>query len=479
MSQVSVLAPFEPSPSADPFDRKKAAHLLRRAGFGASAEEIDKAVAEGLEATVERLLDERSAEAQDKAFQATFDEVNGRLSNFRETEGLQAWWVYRMVRTRAPLREKLTLFWHGHFATSNEKVENTSLMHQQVESLRKHAWGNVRDLTLAMAKDPAMLVWLDGESSTKEHPNENFARELMELFTCGIGHYTEKDVQEAARAFTGWHRDGQSFVFHPDDHDPGRKTFQGKSGRLDGTDIVDILMQQPATPRFLAAKLLRYFAAPEPPERVIDEAAALFDRTRLDIKWFLRELFLSRWFFGPDCERTRLASPVEFIVGAVRTLGARWPAGALIEHLAAAGQHLYAPPSVKGWDGEKAWIDSSTWAARQQFAEQLAALEGEGPLNAALDLSRLVSADLTDPAKVVDALAETLLQGALSPSARRDLAELLVTADGEEPEEADKPGSKPPPKRDEAGFHDDPDTRARRTRKALGILMSLPEYHAY
>ena len=152
-----------------------------------------------------------------------------------------------MVTTRVPLREKLTLFWHGHFATSYEKVEDPALMHRQIETIRRHAWGNFRELVLAIARDPAMVVWLDGESNTKEHPNENFARELMELFTCGIGHYTETDVQEAARAFTGWHREGAEFVFKADDHDAGRKQFLGKSGRFDGGDVIDILMQQPAT----------------------------------------------------------------------------------------------------------------------------------------------------------------------------------------------------------------------------------------
>ena len=263
-----------------------------------------------MEATVESLFDEATDE--EDAYQKTFEAINGRLLNFGEIEPEQAWWVYRMMTTRAPLREKLTLFWHGHFATGYEKVDSPRLMHQQIETIRRHAWGNVRDLTLAIARDPAMVVWLDGESNTKEHPNENFARELMELFTCGIGHYTENDVQEAARAFTGWHRDGAEFAFQADDHDPGRKHFLGKSGRFDGGDVIDILMQQPATLHFLARKLLRFFAAPEPPEPVVAAAAELLDRTRLDVKWFLRELFQSRYFYSPECYRTRIASPAEF-----------------------------------------------------------------------------------------------------------------------------------------------------------------------
>lgn len=468
----AALGPFEPSPS-DPFDRRKAAHLLRRAGFGARPGEVARAVENGLEATVESLLDAREADKQDAEFQTAFESTAGRLTDLGETEGIQAWWVYRMVRTRTPLREKLALFWHGHFATSNEKVENSSLMHAQVETLRRLGAGNVRDLTLAVARDPAMIVWLDGESNTKEYPNENFARELMELFTCGIGHYTEADVKAAARAFTGWHRDKGAFSFEADEHDPGRKTFLGKSGRLDGADVIDILMQQPATPRFVARKLLRFFAAPAPPDDVVEEAAALLSRTRLDVKWFLRELFLSRWFYSPSCYRTRLSSPAEFVVGSVRALDARWAAPALVEALDAMGQRLFAPPNVKGWDGETAWINSTTWAARLRFASTLAGLGSDGddnPFAPGYDLSALVPRGLNDPARVVDALADALVQGDLPAAARSELAVALVAGEGTEGAPADDA---------RASFRDDEGFRAGRVREALGLVLALPEYHAY
>ncbi len=302
----SLLAPWVPS-AAVPFDRRRAAHLLRRAGFGASPADVHKAVETGLEATVDALFDDAPDEEQE--FQRLFTAVAGRLANYANDDAVRAWWIYRMRETRVPLREKLTLFWHGHFATSQEKVGDLPLMYHQIETIRKHAWGSIRDLTLAIARDPSMLVWLDGESSTKEHPNENFARELMELFTCGIGHYTENDVKEAARAFTGWHREGSAFSFQADAHDSGRKQFLGKAGRFDGGDIVDILMQQPATTRFLARKLLRFFATPEPPDAIVDLAAGVLERTRLDIKWFLREVFLSRWFYSDDCHRRADCKP--------------------------------------------------------------------------------------------------------------------------------------------------------------------------
>jgi hypothetical protein len=474
---ASLLLPFEPSP-ADPFDRRKAAHLLRRTGFGASGGEITRAVEMGLEGTVDSLFDSNAADAQESAFQATFEAVSGTLVGFGGTEGLQGWWLYRMVQTRAPLREKLALFWHGHFATSNEKVENSWLMHRQIETIRKLGLGNIRDLTLALARDPAMIVWLDGESNSKGHPNENFARELMELFTCGIGNYNETDVREAARAFSGWHRDGASFAFRADDHDNGRKRFLGKSGRLDGTDVVDILMQHPATPRTIATKLLRFFACPEPASEVIDEASALLVKTRLDVKWFLRELFLSRWFFSDACYRTRLASPVEFVVGSMRTLGARRPSPDLVGHLERMGQRLYAPPNVKGWDGEASWINSSTLAARQSFAEEIAILEdGDNPLGNNANIQSLVPEEINDPATVVDRLADVLLQGDLSPDSRAAIASFLVAPDDEEEKDAKEPADKAKQVAD--SFREDAGFRAARTRRALGVILSLPESQTY
>ena len=454
------FAPWSPGVD-DPFDSRKAAHLLRRSGFGASPDEIARAVKDGLEATVEGLFDE--AEDESRLFAQTFEAIAGQFADFSEVDQLRGWWAYRMVKTRAPLREKLALFWHGHFATSIEKVEDAHLMSRQVDTIRRLAWGNFRELVLAIARDPAMIAYLDGDSNTKARPNENFGRELMELFTCGIGHYTEADVKEAARAFTGWHREGAEFAFRPEAHDDARKRFLGRSGRFDGGDVVDILMQDPATPRRIATKLLRFFAAPEPSAEVVEEAGKLLERTRLDIKWFLRDLFQSRYFFSPACYRSRIGSPAEFVVGTVRTLGARWAGRQIAERMGQMGQALFAPPNVKGWDGETRWINSSTWAARTSCARAISELEGGGPFAATLDLKGLVPTSITEPAAVVDRLVEILLQGDLAPEPRRELAEFLVTADGENNSQA---------------FRDDEDVRAARTRAMLGFLLAIPEYHA-
>jgi uncharacterized protein (DUF1800 family) len=454
------LAPWSPT-DHDPFDARKAAHLLRRSGFGASPADVAKAVQEGLETTVETLFDE--AEDESKQFAQTFDAIAGSLIDFGDIAQLRGWWAYRMVKTRVPLREKLTLFWHGHFATSVEKVEDVHLMHRQIETIRRLAWGNFHDLVLAIAKDPAMIVYLDGESNTKAHPNENFGRELMELFTCGIGHYTEADVQAAARAFTGWHRDGMEFAFKADEHDDGRKKFLGKSGRFDGGDIIEILMQEPATPRRIATRLLRYFASPEPSPEVIDEATALLERTRLDIKWFLRELFQSQYFFSTACYRSKISSPVEFVVGAIRSLGVRWVGTELVDPLNGMGQALFAPPNVKGWDGESKWVNSSTWAARSSLAERISELDEDGPYSANLPLQNLIPANLTEPVEIVDRLADLLLQGDLATDTHRELVGFLSKVEDGQPANA---------------FIEDEDYRTTRIRSLVALMLALPEYHA-
>ena len=347
-----TLKHFEPwSPiGQDVFDTRKAAHLLRRAGFGGTAEQVSRAVADGLEATVEGLFDEAADE--EKEFGRTFEAIAGPFIDFDEVDQLRAWWVYRMVRTRVPLREKLTLFWHGHFATGFEKVNDARLMARQVDTIRRLAWGNFRDLVLAMAKDPAMLVWLDGESSTKAHPNENFARELMELFTCGIGHYTEADVQAAARAFTGWHRDGAEFVFHPDEHDPGRKTVPGQDGpvrRRRHHGPPDPAPGHAPADRRQAPPLLRLARARPRGDRRGRRAAGA-DPARHQVVP-PRAVPVALLLLGP-CYRKRISSPAEFAVGAVRTLGSDGPRPQVAEQMNEMGQALLEPPNVKGWDGE-------------------------------------------------------------------------------------------------------------------------------
>ncbi len=454
------FAPFVAGTDGE-WNARTAGHLLRRAGFGATRAEIEAAVDQGLEETVEALFDD-SADEQ-AVYQDTFQRISGSFIDFGNAAWLQAWWAYRMVSTRTPLREKLTLFWHGHFATSYYKVEDMYLMHRQNETLRALAWGNFRDLVFAIARDPAMLVYLDGETNTKEHPNENFARELMELFTCGIGNYTEADVLEAARAFTGWHRGptGTEFQFNADAHDFGRKTFLGRSGKFDGGDIIDILMQHEATPRFVARKLLRFFAAPEPGDDVLAEAAAVLVRTQLNIKWFLRELFLSKYFYSDECIRKRISSPAEFVIGTIRSLGIRLNAAEFKDHITAAGQELFAPPNVKGWDGEQKWINSTNLAARANFASYLTGFFSATEFGSHMDVAAVVAPDVADPETAVDQLVAHLLGGELPADSRAELVRFVISND-----EGPQPDT----------FRTDPGFRDGQLRQTIGLILSLPEY---
>jgi uncharacterized protein (DUF1800 family) len=459
------FAPYVPGQDS-PWDAKATIkHLLRRSGFGAPPEDVERLIQQvndqGLEAPVRDLFDD--APDQEAEYQQTFDRIKVYLLDFSDLTNFQTWWCYRLMRTRTPLKEKLTLFWHGHFATSYAKVQEPYLMHRQNDTLRAHAWGNFRDLVWAVSRDPAMLIYLDGESNTKDHPNENFARELMELFTLGIGHYTEKDVREAARAFTGWSREGAEFRLNTDQHDAGVKEFLGHSGPFTGTHIIDILMEQPALARFLARKLLVFFACPEPPEEVVAEAGEVLKTGGLNIKYFLNALFLSRFFYSPACRYTRITSPAECVVGTCRSLGIRLSGPQVRDNLTAMSQEFFAPPSVKGWDGEKKWINSNTWMARTTFAQQLVDLPDLGDLSPHLDLGRLIPAELVAPAQIVDLLTEQLLEGRLPPGKRAELAQFLITKDDKQP--------------DLETFRKDADFRTVNTRNVIKMLLSLPEYH--
>jgi hypothetical protein len=458
----NFFEPYVPD-AANPFDAAKAAHLLRRAGFGAAPAEVAAAVHKGLEETVDDLFAEADDEEQE--FAKVFGAINGRFVNAGDPGVCQAWWIYRMVTTRVPLREKLALFWHGHFATSVHKVEDTQLMLQQVDTLRRLGFGSLRELVLAVAKDPAMIVWLDGESNVKEHPNENFARELMELFTCGIGHYTEHDVQHSARAFTGWHRNGAQFAFNAAVHDAGPKQILGRRGKFDGGDVVDLLMASPATARFIARKLLRFFACGEPAEEVVAEAAALYDRTQLNTRLFLRELFQSKYFFSEACLRARIASPVEFVVGINRTLNLRQPALDLAGQISSMGQELLAPPSVKGWDGEEKWINSTSLAARMTYARSIPEMNAnDNQFNPHFPVVELVAADNRSPVDIVEKLVQALFQGEISAEDRLEFEKFLLAGDD---------GPNPEAFRDDEGFRD------MKVRRLVGVMLALPEYQAY
>ncbi len=298
-------------------------------------------------------------------------------------ETLRAWWVREMLVTPSPLTERMTLFWHNHFTSGEDKVQFPQLMTQQNLLLRREALGNFGTLLHDVAKDPAMLQYLDGASNRKGKPNENFAREVMELFTLGEGHYTQRDVSEAARAYTGWSLDPdtQAYLWRANQHDDGEKTVLGQTGPFDGDQVLDILLARPETATFVTTRLWREFVSDTPDPARIAPIAAQFRASRYDIKAALRGLFMSDAFWDEGDRGVLVKSPAEFVVGTLRAFDIGYdntaPFAAQIRTL---GENLLYPPNVKGWPGGTTWINSSTLLARKQFVEQLfRATETAGP----------------------------------------------------------------------------------------------------
>ncbi|AIE84948.1 DUF1800 domain-containing protein [Fimbriimonas ginsengisoli] len=378
-------------------DRDKCAHLLRRFGLGASEAEIDFYLQDGMSGAIDRLLDDSIPDGVDLDPQQ-FLNNNGILP----TPVVIDLWITRMIMTRRPLREKMTLFWHDHFATSASKVANTMMMLQQNELMRKNALGSFRTLLTEVSKDPAMIYWLDNQQNVKGHPNENFAREVMELFTLGIGNYTEKDVQEGARAFTGWSLRGQGqklgkrfpaeFLFRPLVHDDGIKTFLGNSSNFNGDDVLNILCDQPRTSEYLTTKIWNWFVWPQPDAATIAPFAKRFRESGLDIKSLIKDIMKSSEFYSSRAERTVIKNPVDFCVATLRQLGVgeqvsrrlgavaageTVPRGVLAPaHVAqlsmkGMGMWLMYPPDVAGWNTGESWITSATVVERIEWSDKI------------------------------------------------------------------------------------------------------------
>jgi hypothetical protein len=368
--------PWEPS-SSDPWSRTWAAHLYRRAGFGPSRADLLEAERLGARGTLDLLMSGMPGTAE---LLETLVDV-GRIAAESEDSGdqLRGWWLYAILQGGHPLREKMTLFWHNHFATSIVKVQSPTLMFRQNCLLRSHALARFGPLLQAISRDPAMLLWLDSSSNIKGRPNENYARELMELFSLGVGHYTETDVREAARAFTGWHTDGAQFAFDPRLHDGGCKEFLGQTGTWDGGDVVRIVLEQPAAARFLVKKLYRFFLSEQaaPPDALLEPLCASFRKSDYDVEALVRTMLASRHFYSDHAFRQRVKGPVEYVLGAVQSVYGPssaedgLPPLALIDWLSAMGQQLFAPPNVKGWPGGPAWLSTLTMLRRDNFAGAL------------------------------------------------------------------------------------------------------------
>ena len=375
--------------SAQQLDEVDARFFLLRTGFAPDHAEVARYSRLSREQAVEQVLAETRTTAATAvpgwldeppiSYLHFKDKSDDEKKTLRELEQrhafeLRGWWLREMLSTPTPLTERMTLFWHNHFTSSQQKVRSTSLMYRQNSLFRQQALGNFGNLLHAIGRDPAMLLYLDNSSNRKGAPNENFAREVMELFTLGEGQYNEQDVKEAARALTGWsvERDTGEFRSRPDAHDMGSKTVLGVSGNFDGDAMFDILLAQPVCAEYVVAKLWREFISPRPDPREVKRIARQFRDSRYDIKTALRGLFLAPAFWEASNRATLVKSPVELVVGTLRQFHFSYddplPFTFAVGQL---GQNLFNPPNVKGWPGGDAWINSTTLLARKAVLERL------------------------------------------------------------------------------------------------------------
>jgi hypothetical protein len=365
-------APYVPDEKA-PWDLRRVVHLHRRAGFAATWAEIQRDLKDGPKTSIDRLLAGRAYRVPVPAdFARAADVLGDAAGGSSEPMRLRAWWVYRMVFGPDPLCERLVLMWHNHFATSNLKVDDLAAMRRQNEVFRKHARAPFGELLDAVLRDPAMLIWLDAPANRKGHPNENLARELMELFTLGIGHYTETDVKEAARALTGWSLEDDAFAEVEAAHDQGEKTILGKKGHWKPPALTRILLEHPATARRLAYRVGQMLLGEKALRSAdLDTLAAGLRRRNLDVGWAVDTVLRSRLFFADENIGNRVLAPVEYVLGAARALELFEPPAntfILSEWITHLGQELFYPPNVGGWPGGRAWLTSRSLIARANFA---------------------------------------------------------------------------------------------------------------
>lgn len=400
--------------------RRRIAHLLRRAGFGAGPTEFDAWSRLGFDGAVDHLLDAPADEADltGRAYAQGYD--------LTVMDGYRAMWLYRMLHTRQPLREKMALFWHGHFATSNTKVNRPGFMWEQYQLFRRAALGRFGDLLRAVARDPAMMLWLDINHSRAGQPNENFARELMELFTLGIGSFTERDVAEAARAFTGWVIVEGRAVFVPRRHDGGLKTVLGRTGLLTGDDVLNILLERPETARLLARKLVRFFVSDPPDEALAARLAERLRANQYDLRATLGDLFRSPEFSADAARHATIKSPAELLIGTLKSFERQRIGPEHVRLMRQLGQDLFAPPTVKGWDGGRAWLSHSTFHQRLVLANALTSLRDDRGVDLAGLRADLKARGATTPEAVVNACLDWLVEGDVTAAAQATLVQYMT-----------------------------------------------------
>ncbi|MCG3138014.1 MAG: hypothetical protein HJJLKODD_01870 [Phycisphaerae bacterium] len=506
LGQENLLTPLPKKQ----WDEAAVVHLLRRAAFEGTPAEIEKLKALSLEEAVDYLidyekqpdlteqpvLDPKLSEAPPRDWLKQQDETTRqlyrqtrRMTDHAQLERIRMWWLDRMIRSPRQLQEKMTLFWHGHFTSGYREVEHSYLMLQQNQLLRQYALGNYRELLLKISSDPAMLIYLDSFRNNKQHPNENFARELMELFTLGEGHYTEQDIKEAARAFTGWSLDEESgqFQFLRPLHDYDEKVFMEQRGPWNGGDIIDLILAQEQSAKFIVTKLWEFFCYAEPEREVVIGLANTLRKNKYELKPVIKQILMSKGFYSAQARGVQVKSPVQLAVGTLRLLGiSNYDALMVNQALNQMGQQLFQPPNVKGWDGGPRWINTATVYLRYNFAG--AAVKGyEAPAQLKemmkmkegveqfefmmpeprsqvgqppLDMQQLlVMNGVSHPKEAVEFFINRLLAVPLSSEARDQLVSYL--------------------QQDKKKFDASSEDTAQRLRTVVHLIMSTPEYQLY
>jgi uncharacterized protein (DUF1800 family) len=408
--------------------------LLRRAGFGATPDELAMYQNLGFNGAVDRLINYEQVSDGDME-----NRLNALNINLNSPADQQRWWLLRMAWTQRPLLEKMTLFWHGVLTSSFRKVggrQNYMRMIIQNQFLRNHAFDTYDNILLGITSDPAMLFYLDLTKSSKKAPNENYARELMELFTLGLGHYTQPDVYEGAAALTGWHVRGLRAQYYPGDHNDLGKTYLGHAGNLDYKDVINILANHPATPWFISRKLFTFFAYENPSTDDLKPLVDTYVQSGHNMGAVMRALLLSPQFSSAKAYRGRIKSPVEFTVGAYRTMNINSDGTGLPAITTLMGQTLFDPPNVAGWPGDKVsalWLNSGTWMTRLNYIDLLLARgtiarAGSTPL---VNVQGIVKThQLNSPEQFVDHFSSFLLDGELANDRRTQLLDYITAQDG-------------------------------------------------
>jgi uncharacterized protein (DUF1800 family) len=480
--KVAAMGGLKPlSPEA--WDYAKARHLLVRAGFGGTAQEVQQLFSMGLYNAVDHLVDfhrQPSAGASlDVAPPSLADPLETQLRNaFIQSQAaaprqsvdggqlgrLRQWWLKRMVESPRPLQEKLTLFWHGHFATQQSVVQNSYTLYHQNQLFREHGAGNFGGLLYGIVHDPVMIRYLDNNLNVKGHANENLAREIMELFAMGVDQgYTEADIREAARALTGYTYDNNTgqFRFQHDKHDPSEKTVFGKTGPWTGDDLVNLLLDQPATARFISLKLFEFFAHKEPGSETVDSLASVLRTNQYELGPMLKNLFLSEVFYSEAAMGTQIKSPTQLVVGMLRDVGIKQVAnyGEIDGMIQNMGQQLFEPPDVKGWREGRSWISANRLFLRYNAtANLMQSVAQPGGRRGADLVDVLASAECKTAADVVNCLAKTCFAKPLNDQQRQKLADFL--------------GELPP----QPEWANQRDNINGRLRAVLVLMLSTPEY---